>query len=240
MDIWPKCFRTRRALRMPHLVFNWFLGFTCALVSQPLAATLTCETSFVSVDYRQFEHAKLVCSSVEVAVSLFDQCNMPLLSSPLKIQLVDNLDGGCVGLYHCGQDLIEVLEPSLMASKRDPDGAFAFLPVTEFFRSTIVHEFAHAVTHRSPCPFGTCLIRDEYVAYAMQVMSLTMEQQAQFAAIAGLDRKISRDELSIIGLFMAPHLFSQLVWTHLTQRDDPCRFIGQLSKGEVLLDRERF
>jgi hypothetical protein len=71
-------------------------------------------------------------------------------------------------------------------------------------------------------------------------MSLTSDEQAKFAAIAELNRTISRDELNSVGLFMAPNLFAQKVWAHLNQRDDPCEFIGQLSQGKTLLDRERF
>ena len=210
------------------------------LTSPLLAETLTCENQLVSVTYQQAEHAEITCKTVDQAVSLFEQCNLPSLSKPLRIHIVEEIEDGCVGLYHCGQDWIEVLEPSLMASRVDPNGAFAFLPINEYFRSAIIHELAHAVSDGNPCPFEDCLVRDEYVAYAMQVMSLTLKEQLNFAAIAGLNRPVSRDELNSISLFMAPNLFSQKVWTHLKQRNDPCGFIDQLSQGKVLLDRERF
>lgn len=211
------------------------------MLTSPLSAeTLTCENPLVSVTSQQAKHAEIACETVNQAIAQFEQCNMPSLSKPLDIHIVEEIEDGCVGLYHCGKGLIEVLAPSSMASQLDPNGAFAFLPISGFFRSAIVHELAHAVSDGSPCPFEACLVRDEYLAYAMQVMSLTSDEQLKFSAIAGLDRTVSRDELSSIGLFMAPNLFSQKVWTHLNQRDDPCGFIGQLSQGKILLDRERF
>ena len=207
----------------------------------PLSAeTLTCDKQLVSVTYKQSEHAELVCKSVKNAEKLFEQCGLPPMNRTVQIKLVQELIGGCVGLYHCGQNLIEVLEPAIMQSVSDADGAFGFLPIEEYFSSVVVHELVHAASDDFPCPFENCLIRDEYTAYALQVMSLTQPRQVQFAKRADLNRPVSRDELSIISLFVSPQLFSQKVWAHFNQRDDPCGFIGQLSAGQVLLDRERF
>lgn len=211
------------------------------MVVSPLRAeTLTCENSLVSVISEQTRDAEMVCEAVGLTTVLFDQYNVPALLFPLRIQVVEEMKDGCVALYHCGEDRIEILEPPLMETRRDPDGAFTFLPINEYFRSVVVHELAHAASDGAPCPFGICVVRDEYVAYAMQVMFLTSDAQLEFAAIAELERPISRDELSSIMLFIAPNLFAQKVWTHLTQRDDPRGFIGQLSEGKVILDRERF
>ena len=209
-------------------------------VSPLWAETLTCENSLVSVISEQTRDAEMVCEAVGLATVVFDQFNVPALLFPLRIQVVEEMNDGCVALYHCGEDRIEVLEPPLMETRRDPDGAFMFLPINEYFRSVVVHELAHAASDGAPCPFGTWVVRDEYVAYAMQVMSLTSDAQLEFAAIAEMERPISRDELSSVMLFIAPNLFAQKVWTHLTQRDDPRGFIGQLSEGKVILDRERF
>lgn len=214
---------------------------TLLMLCSPVSAgSLTCEEQLVTVTYMQSGHAELVCNSISKAEKLFEQCSLPTLNRPIQIRLVNELSGECVGLYHCGQSLIEILEPTMMESVRDPDGAFSFLPIEEYFSSVIVHEMVHAISDEFECPFENCLVRDEYVAYAFQVMSLTQPRQFQFAKKTGLNRQVSRDELSTIGLFISPHLFSQKVWVHLNQHNDPCGFIDQLSKGDVLLDRERF
>ena len=52
-----------------------------------------------------------VCDVVAAALPVLAACNLPL-SAPLRIDVVDDLPGGCVGLYHCGEDRIEILTPS--------------------------------------------------------------------------------------------------------------------------------
>jgi len=103
-----------------------------------------------------------------------------------------------------------------------------------------VHELTHAASDVVPRPFENCVATDEYIAYAMQVMSLTPEARAVFEARTRYDRKISRDELSPMILYMAPDLFTRKAWNHFSQRDDPCGFIRQLADKTILLDRERF
>ncbi len=182
----------------------------------------------------------MTCEAVEHATTLFEACNVPSVSRPVHIAIVDDITPRCVALYHCGEDLIEVLAPSSIEKKRDPDGAFGFMPITEYFRSVIVHELVHVAFDGTPCPFTSCRATNEYVAYNMQVMSMTPQSQSQFAEKAGLDRPISRDELSLVILAMAPDLFAQKAQAHFSQRDDPCAFIGKIFDGTVVLDYEHF
>lgn len=204
------------------------------------AGSLTCGNQAVTVSFQHAEHGELVCDAVEKAAAIFDQCNVPALSGPVHIDVVDKLKSGCVAVYHCGMDMIEVLSPPEMQKLRDPDGAFVHLGINEYFKSVVIHELSHAATDGMPCPFEDCVTAHEYIAYAMQVMSLSSQAQSIFEDRSALDRPISSDELSAIILFMAPHLFSQKVWRHLSQRKDPCGYIGQIIDGFILLDQERF
>ncbi|WP_324754634.1 hypothetical protein [Roseovarius sp. Pro17] len=188
----------------------------------------------------QSAHVDLICDAIEDAEALFDECGMPPLSGPLTTEIVTDLKPGCMGQYHCGKGSIEVLEPSMMAVRRNPKGAFAFLPMESYFQSIIVHELSHGLFDDASCPFEACIVADEYVASVMQVMSLTPEQQAVFSLKSELDRRISRDELNSITLFMVPNVFAQKSWAHLSQRDDPCTYIGKILNGTILLDREHF
>lgn len=214
----------------------------CAVLSAaPLRSEpMVCPDSVVSVTSGSSQLAETVCEAAAFAEEMFGQCNVPSLDRPVAIHVVDDLMDGCVALYHCGNDKIEVLTPGKVDERRDPDGAFSFLPSKDYFRSIIVHELSHAAFDSVPCPFSSCAAANEYVAYSMQVMSLSEEEQRTFAARADLDRKVSRDELSKMILYFAPHRFAQRAWTHLQQRDDPCAFIGQITDGTVLLDHEHF
>ena len=212
------------------------------LVAWPAqAGQIFCDGLNTSVIASDAKDARLACDAVARATTLFEGCNIPALTRPLKIEVIDQIDEGCFGLYHCGADWIELLAPSAMAAKRQPNGIYTDLPIDRFFQSIAVHELTHAAMEDAPCPFPACLVRDEYAAYVMQMMSLTPGQRHQLAERTDLvGRRISRDELNSIMYFMAPERFAVKAWMHFTQRDEPCGFLGQLVDGTVLLDRERF
>lgn len=184
--------------------------------------------------------ARLTCDAVAHAKTLFGSCNIPAITRPLRIGVVEDLKPNCFGQYHCGENWIELLAPSAMEARRLPDSVYAYLPSDEFCQSIAVHELAHAAIENMPCPLKACIVGNEYVANVMQIMSLTPAQQRRFTEQADVDRQISRDELNPYIYYMAPELFAKKAWIHFTQRDDPCGFIGQIVDGTVLLDRERF
>ena len=206
----------------------------------PTAAEVICDGTVVTVNTTDEDVAEMVCQSAVRAETLFEQCNVPKLEKPVQIDIVDKLMPRCVAVYHCGEELIEVLTPALMDAKREEKGAFSFLPIESYFRSVIIHELVHAAFDSVPCPFASCTVGNEYVAYSIQVESLTPEEQQRFEDSAAIDRKVFRDELNIMIYELAPHRFAQKAWVHFTQRDDPCGFVGQITEGTVLLDYERF
>jgi len=202
--------------------------------------TRVCDAANVAVTYQQEEHAELACSAVQKATALFNDCGIPSLSNPIRVDVVEDLKKGCLGLYHCGEGIVEVLSPFVLQDRGEPDGVFAHLSTDSYFQSLVVHELAHAATDGLPCPFEGCLAGVEYIAYAMQVMSLSQEDQLVFEENLEMDQLISSDELNPIILFMAPDLFAQKVWAHFSQRDDSCGFIGQLVSGDFFFDHELY
>lgn len=212
-----------------------------ALAAFPLTAdTLTCPTRDVTINYDQKSNAALACEAVEQTLTLFSQCNLPFLPDRLQIDIVQSLEPGCVGLFHCGQDRIAVLAPDLMKPVRDPEGTFAFLPSDEYFQSVIVHEMTHAATENTPCPFDACPVSMEYMAYAIQIMSMKTDARVFLYHHLDTEQPVSRDDLSFVLLLMAPNVFAEKVGAHFSQRDDSCGFLRDLASGSVLLDRERF
>jgi len=213
---------------------------TIALPVCVSADNALCPGTGITVKTDDLFLAELTCDAAEQALILFENCNIPPIKDPLHIEIVDSLDPGCVGQYHCGAGTIEVLAPHIVKELHAPESPFAFLPDAAYFQSIVVHELTHAAIADLSCPFDACVVAQEYLAYTMQIMSLAPAHQAAYSADMELDRHISRDELSIAILFMAPQVFAQKAWVHLSQREDPCAFVGQIVDGTVLLDRERF
>ncbi|WP_306418707.1 DUF6639 family protein [Aliiroseovarius pelagivivens] len=181
-----------------------------------------------------------VCDAARLAAQLFASCELPDLQHVVQVALVKELPEGCNAQFHCGESRIEMLTPSAMSHQRSKDGAFSFVEDGIFFRSVVVHELAHAVMDPVPCPFDDCIVADEYIAYAMQVMSLPPSLQKKFGERPSAGQPVSRDKLSELMLFMSPDGFAQDVWAHLKQRPDACDYIGKVAGRDILLDRERF
>lgn len=205
-----------------------------------LADTLTCPARNVVIKYDQKSNAALACEAAERALEILDQCAVPLSPGSLQIDIVQTLQAGCVGIFHCGQGRIEVLAPDRMTPVRDPDGTFAFLPSDEYFQSVIVHEMTHATTENIPCPFDACPVSAEYIAYAVQIMSIKTDARLILYRHLDTERAVSREDFSLVLLLMAPNVFARKVGAHFSQLEDPCRFLRDLALGGVVLDRERF
>lgn len=153
--------------------------------------------------------------------------------------MTEDLGKGCMGLFHCGQSRIELLTPDSMQARRNPESSLAHVQTPDFFVSVLAHELAHAVYDGLPCPVENCVNSSEYLAHAIQVMSLppddivTLENQFDMAT------EISRDEISAMILYMAPDVYLRTVWAHLNQRPDACTYLRAIMSGTVLLDRAR-
>ncbi|SFO27327.1 hypothetical protein SAMN04487859_12217 [Roseovarius lutimaris] len=218
-----------------------FQTATLMLLSWPVhSETLSCAGSKVTVTALRAHDARLACDAAAHAKTLFESCNIPAITRPLRISVVEDLKPNCFGQYHCGEDRIELLAPPAMQARLSPDSAYGELSNDAFFKSIAVHELTHSALDDMPCPFKACLVAHEYIAYVMQAMSLSPEAQRQFVKGVDLERKVSRDELNPFIYFMAPDLFARKAWLHFSQRDDPCGFVGQIVDGAVLLDYERF
>lgn len=204
------------------------------------AETTICKGTDVTVSTPTLVSADLACEAVKQAEILFSRCDLPSLTDPLKIEIVSDLKPACVAVYHCGTDRIEILELSSMEARRSSKSDFSSLSAEDYFQSVVVHELSHVLFDDTPCPFASCPATNEYFAYVMQVMSLTPSERTAFAENAALEKRISRDELNLMILLMAPDRFAQKAWAHVLQQENPCAFVRQVLDGKVLLDRERF
>ena len=217
------------------------LLFQAACVASMSAAdSLDCPDTGITVEFTTEAHADLVCEAAETAVAGLASCGLPALPSALRIEVVEELQHGCVGLYHCGEASIEVLSPSAMAERRDPDAAFGFLDAEAYFESAVVHELTHAATVETPCPIDGCVVADEFIAYAMQILSLSGEASRSFSVHADTAPPASSVDLTLLMLHLAPDRFARSVWRRLERSDDPCALLRDLADRTILLDRERF
>lgn len=210
-----------------------------AFTLEALAGDTPCGNQLVSVTDRNPDVVENICDAVEDAEVLFQKCSLPALQRPTEIRIVDELPPGCVAQFHCGEGRIEILQLQAMDKQRNRNGVLGFLPIDTYFKSIVVHELAHSVYNDERCPFESCIVANEYIAYAMQFMSLRPAEQLAIRNNAELNRHVSRDALNATSLFLTPDLFVKNVWAHLSAHEDICTYVGQITSGTIFLDRDR-
>jgi len=184
--------------------------------------------------------AQKVCAYAQESAEKLAACNVHLSRTRrIRIDVVAEMPEKCLGLYHCGEDKIQIPVPEIMQSMRLAESRLSHVSPEAFFRSIIVHELAHAAFDEMTCPFGSCITASEYIAYNMQVMSLPEADIAIFETGLDMTKKIPRDSLNPVILFMKPDIFMSWAWIHLSQRPDACSYIGQVMEGDIRLDHER-
>lgn len=196
-----------------------------------------CSDERIKVSADDAETQKYVCQLAATMLDRLATCNV-VTQRPITIELKPAFEMGCLGLYHCGEDRIELLNPEPFESAREAESAFAMLNTRDYYASVIAHELAHAAYDNVPCPFGDCRATDEYVAYTMQVYTLESVARASFEAAIPYKRRVVRDEINPMIVLMAPDIFARKAWMHFSQQDDGCAFIQQIMNGDVLLDYE--
>ena len=215
------------------------VGLAVGLVfcaSPIIAEQRLCADGLVAVDAGE-PLASLMCQSAERAVQELARCNLPLKST-IDLTVSPDLERkSCVGVYHCGENRIEVLPPEILESAERDTALFYGLDATTYFQSVIFHEIVHAAYDGTPCPFGEiCRATTEYLAYSLQIRALDEKARATMQLTEIPEIPIRNDEINLMILFMAPDTFATKSYTHLMQQPDPCAFVGEIAAGRVYFD----
>lgn len=208
-----------------------------AWASPALPAALACPDPLFTVEAEDPAIAARGCKAAALAQETLGTCGFAI-DRPISIAIRDTLSTeDCLGVYHCGEDRIEVLAPAAM-SDRLGDGPFAVLDRRAYWASVIVHEIGHAAYDTVPCPFPACLGTAEYFAYTIQILSLPEAERDAFEHATGVAGKVSRDRFSGVLSMMAPDRFAGLAWAHLNQRPDACGYLQLIMDGRIFFDSE--
>ncbi|MXQ06917.1 hypothetical protein GQ651_03560 [Alphaproteobacteria bacterium GH1-50] len=212
--------------------------FALFVLVQPLAAApMVCPNGTVTTETDDAALHQRICGASDDAIALFAECGFAL-PEPVSITTYSDIDRNCFGVFHCGEARIELLEPDRMTALRDADSVFADIPTERFFDSVVVHELAHALYDQTDCPYPNCLASSEYFAYSYQIMSLSDADRAALEQGLDMERRISRDYIVGILAVMSPDAFTRRVWTHFSQRDDQCAWLGGILSGAIVFDHD--
>ncbi len=216
-------------------------AFATALAGPLLGDGLRCDDPTFHVTGSDAATRERTCSVSGEARLKLATCGVEV-NRPIRIELKDRVSGeisDCLGTYHCGEDLLELLTPDAMRAARANDGAFGAVSDTAFWESVIAHELTHAAYDRVHCPFPSCVATSEYAAYAMQVWTLPKKDRTMFGNGIELNTKPTRDAISAMIWYLAPDRFAVIAWQHFQARPSPCGYMQSIMDGGFFFDRER-
>lgn len=185
------------------------------------------------------DRTEAICEAAAEAKAQLASCNLPVTQT-VTVEITRVLPENCNGAYHCDEQLIQLLPLEAYATylTRYLDGPFGHLDPEVFFDSILRHEFAHAALGGMPCPYERCPVTQEFVAYTMQIRFLADSERAPFEQlVAQIERPVSRDSVNGLVLMMSPETFAMNSLAYLSQIDDPCGLMDEITKGAVLFDR---
>ncbi|MBS0122643.1 hypothetical protein [Thetidibacter halocola] len=196
-----------------------------------------CDNRLFTVEAGDAGLRRQICEQSDSALTVLADCGLPK-PDPVRVRVVEAFETDCVGLFHCGVGLIEVLAPEPMTERQADFAIFAEIPPRDFQASILMHEVAHAVLEKTPCPDRNCLVTEEYFAYMLQILSLPDADRDRLSTMLqgkGVDHGAYLNEFILL---MAPEKFILHAWAHLSSRPDPCAHLRRIAAGDLSFDQD--
>lgn len=202
------------------------------------AETVACDGGGLAVTAPETALAERVCSVAVAARERMEVCDLRQ-SQPISIIIqkgvvVDAFE--CLGAFHCDTNEIELIHPQALAENVPASRTYAGLSPMAVFDSLVVHEMAHALLEQTLGEREVGVAAHEYVAYAMQLSSLSPEDRAIFTAQYSAQASGTSDGLNAIVMMFAPGAFATSAWMHFTEPGNGCAFVEDLIEGRAILD----
>ena len=206
-------------------------------VADPIAPAPECPNRFFKVAADNDVLRLQVCRAAEAAQGKISTCDL-LLERPIHIVVTTDPGGGiplCLGAYHCRNDVIELLDPALLRKTIGETDPLSLVPEEDLIVSLLVHEMAHAWVSRSDLAQNVSRLEDEYIAYALQIDSLSDTVRTQVLAASRLDGPVSLEDLTAWRLFTNPSGFGLLSWLHFKSPGNGCGVVNSFLNGSLNL-----
>ena len=201
-----------------------------------LAVTLTCPEQNITVEAPNTTLANRVCSVATKSQKSLASCHL-LQSEHYIIEASSHLPpefDDCFGIYHCDDNLVQVLDPDALSEAIRRTGTFSSLPVDVLFDSLLVHEISHVLAYQSSLGSPRTTAEVEYIAYAMQLESLPAEARDKLVSNHPVARPVSLMGLNDVILSFSPEVFAVKAWTHFRTEGNGCDFIRSILEQKAI------
>ncbi len=220
---------------------DWVTGLTWVLCTctgvAANAEPVPCNTPLIFVDTEDKELHRRVCDIAGSALPVLEQCLLKLVD-PVTISFsgeLGNPDELCFGLYHQGDEWIELLEPKAFEQAHTDSKSWAALPAAEHFDAIVVHEFTHALVDQTALVERACSADEEYIAYAMQLSTLPDSARDALIAASGVSQPVPVESINQVMFGLSPVSFAVRSWLHFQEPENGCGFVKKIIRGEATL-----
>jgi hypothetical protein len=195
-----------------------------------------CPHAQVDVTASSHEEWRLACSAAGDTLQLLARCDI-VLRRPLHVHIRSEVrhpfSGPIFGLFDSKTESVLVTGPANIRplAKGTP---YEILPLSDFFRSLIVHEVVHGVMHQNLKRPAMSHAAYEYPAYALQIETLPPELREKF--LQSFDQGAIKTNSTLFSdavLFFNPHFFAARAYHHFKASADGCAYLTGLLEGDA-------
>ena len=138
----------------------------------------------------------------------------------------------CLATFSCKESKIEILDHLSLQSALKKGNPFSLLPVEDLFDSLIVHEMTHALSLGVACGSEERFVDREYMAYAMQLASMSPTTRQSLLNEYSQSGTIEREEINDFVLLTAPAIFAAKAWRYFSESDNGCDLFRKIIDGD--------
>jgi hypothetical protein len=190
----------------------------------------------VTVSAVSHTHVDAACDAARAASAFLSQCGL-VLKRETTIRIVDEIAHPCgartLGQFVPSDRRIEITSLSRCGQNLDADSPYRRLPVIEVWRSLIAHEVAHGILYDHPSASRLPASAHEYLAYAVQIGTMSAESRAAFlTAFADADSQ-SLASFTTFAHDVEPLRFGARAYRHFMAPNHGCALLERILRGEV-------
>ena len=214
------------------LIVAYVVGASASSASTPI-----CSDPMIVIEApNEDDLANRICHVAVAAKARLEACHL-FQSRPVTLVVLEVLKSsnqrGYLAFYRLVKDRIELTHPGDLRNSVDEDNAYRLLPRDQLFESLIVHEMTHAFFAKTDCGQHTCAAGHEYIAYALQLESMSASARQILLDAYPLHGELAFEAFNDTYLAIAPVRFATNAWRHFSTPGNGCDFIRKIIDGEV-------
>ena len=182
------------------------------------------------------EERRLICAAAKQADGLFGQCgltNTPLIQVQIQTKPPHVCGVDAFASFDAQSQSIKLVNKAACHRLAISNPAYSVLPFADFYKSLVVHEIAHQIFRSHLKGKVVSRATHEYVAYAIQIVSMPQEVRTQFLERVRRGPTSNLDPFVDMVLLMSPTYFAAMAYDHFSAPGHGCRILQGVLRGTI-------